>query len=409
MADLPGGAEAVVVGGGVIGCSVAYHLAKGGVRDVLLLERDRLGSGTTWHSAGNITWKPHDPSAGMVLYAYELLEALPGESGLETGWKQTGRLFLARGDGAMDSFRALAARAGEAGLDAPLLAPAGAAARNPLIDPDAIAGAWYNPRSGRLDPANYTAALARAAARRGARIVEGCPVAAIETRGGAVSAVETEQGRIETGAVVLCAGLWSRDLAGGLDVALAQWPTEHFYVIAEPAGGVARDMPAFICPENLIYGREEVGGFLWGCFDEDAKVLEPGDLPEGFSFSLLNEDWDKIMPYFEQVAEIFPALRDAPVRSFVNGPESFTPDGVPLAGPVAGTGGLYVASAMNSTGVTLAAGLGRMVADMVAGRPPAFDPARFAPGRFGPKARDEAWLKREVSGSPSRFYRATIL
>jgi len=409
MADLPGSAQAVVVGGGVIGCSVAYHLAKAGMTEVLLLERDRLGSGTTWHSAGNITWKPYDLSADMVLYAYQLLQTLPGESGLETGWKRTGRLFLARSDTAMDFFATVAGQAEAAGLDAPLLTPEQAAARNPLIDPGAIVGAWYNPRSGRLDPANYTAALARAAARRGARIVEGCPVAAIETRGGAVSAVVTERGRIETGAVVIGAGLWSRDLAGGLDVALAQWPTEHFYVIAEPEGGVARDMPAFICPENLIYGREEVGGFLWGCFDEDAKVLAPADLPAGFSFSLLNEDWDKIMPYFEQAAEIFPALRDAPVRSFVNGPETFTPDGVPLVGPIAGTAGLFVASAMNSTGVTLAAGVGRMIADMVAEREPAFDPARFAPGRFGPRARDQVWLKREVSGSPSRAYRATIV
>jgi 4-methylaminobutanoate oxidase (formaldehyde-forming) len=330
-------AGAVVIGGGVIGCSVAYHLAKAGIGEVLLLERDRLGAGTTWHSAGNITWKPHDTGAEMVLYAYELIEALAGESGLETGWKWTGRLFLARTAKGLAAFEKLAEGAAAQGLETRMLEPKEAAVRNPLIEPSAIVGAWGTPRSGRLDPANYTQALARAAARWGARIVEGCPVTGIETRGDAISGVTTPGGSVETGTVVLAAGLWSRGLAAAAGLALAQWPTEHFYVIAEPEGGVARDLPSFICPEALIYGREEVGGLLWGCFDEDAKILEPDDLPAGFAFALLNEDWDKIMPYFEAAAEIFPPLREAPIRKFVNGPETFTPDGMPLVGPIAGS------------------------------------------------------------------------
>ncbi len=407
MNDVPNRADVVVIGGGVIGCSVAYHLARAGAGDVILLERGQLGCGTTWHSAGNITWKPNEIDGDMVLYAFELVERLPDETGIETGWRWTGRLFLARSERPLRAFAALAGAAEAAGVQSRMLDPNEAAEANPLLDPASIVGAWHNPRSGRLDPANYTEALARGARRRGARIVEGCGVTDIVTDGDRVSGVATADGTIAAGAVVVCAGLWSRNVAARAGAWLAQWPTEHFYVIADPRGGLPADMPSFICPEALIYGREDAGRFLVGCFDEDAKTLNPNDLAEEFSFSLLNEDWDKVYPYFETAGKLFPALADAPIHSFINGPETFTPDTEPLIGPADGTRGLYICSGMNSRGITLAAGAGRIIADMVGGRTPRFDATPFAPDRFGAMGAEEARLEKEISASVSRGYKSS--
>ncbi len=405
MAELPKSAEIVVIGGGVVGCSVAYHLAKAGARDVVLLERDQIGSGTTWHSAGNLTWKPNIMADDLVLYAFELFRPLEQEAGVEIGWLETGRLFLARSPDWLALYEAMNGQAWLRGFEARLLTPREAAVVHPLLDPAAIVGAWHNPLSGRLSPANYTDAFARAARRNGATIIEGYPVTGIETAGGAITGITTPSGAIDCGAVVVCAGFWSKRVAEFAGISLAQGGNEHFYVIMDTGERLPRDLPSFICPENLIYGREEVGNFLFGCFDEDAKTLEAEDLPDQFAFSLLNDDWDKFLPYFEKAAELFPRLADAQARRFINGPETFTPDGAPLVGPVDAVPGLYVCSAMNSHGVTLAAGFGRAIADAMLETPRArFADLPFAPDRFGDKGGDLAWLQAAVSRAPSTSY-----
>lgn len=396
----------IVVGGGVVGCSVAWHLAARGHGDVVLIERDVLGSGTTWHSAGNITWKPIADNDAPVLYMLEVIQRLAEDYGAETGWHRMGRLFLARDAAALADFAAMDETAQARGIETRLLAPSEAADLHPLLKADTVAGAWFNPMSGRVNPADLTAAYARAAKRDGARIVENCRVTEVVADDGRVAAVETSEGRQAADAVVVCGGLWSRPLLARLGVALPQLGCEHFYVIAQPEDRLARDTPSFICPENLIYGREEVGGFLVGCFDEDAKVIDDGALPDPFAFTLLNEDWDKVLPYFEHAMALFPALETAAVKSFVNGPEAFTPDGNPLIGPVDGIDGLYVCAGMNSRGVTWSAAAGHIVADLLADRPPRFDAAGYAPDRFGELASDDNWLGSEVARSPSRHYRA---
>ena len=260
MAKLPGCAEVVVVGGGVLGCSVAYHLAKSGVTDVLLLERDRLGSGTDLAFGGQ-----HHLEAGRHQRRHGALCLRPvgclarrvrAGNGMEVD-RPTLPRSKPGGDGTLSN---LAAQAEEAGLDAPLLTPKPPVSRNPLIDPATLAGAWYNPRSGRVDPANYTAALARAAARRGASIVEACTVQTLEANGGKVSAVLTEQGRVETETVVLCAGLLVT--RSGIRSGPAAGAMADRALLRDCRAGRwrSRDMPSFFCPENLIYGREEVGG-----------------------------------------------------------------------------------------------------------------------------------------------------
>ena len=394
----------VVIGGGVTGCSVAWHLSERGLGDVVVLERDRIGAGTTWHSAGNITWKPLDDNDAPVRYMFDLIDRFEADGEHSTGWLRTGRLFLARSESDMALYAPMAAEAEARGYESAMLDPAEAAARHPLLDAGAIAGAWYNGLSGRLNPADLTACYVREAVRNGVELRENVTVEGLVASGGNIAAVLTGQGPVDADVVVVCAGLWSRDLVLPLDVPLAQWGCQHFYVIADIDPRLPRETPAFVSPADLVYGREEVGGLLLGCFDRDALTLEPDSLPEPFTFTLLEPNWDKFAPYFDGAAEVFPMLVDAPIRQFVNGPESFTPDGNPLIGPVAGVDGLYVASGMNSRGVTVSGASGHMIADMIAGDAPRFDPAAYAPDRFGERAGDTEWLRAEVSATPSRYY-----
>jgi sarcosine dehydrogenase len=395
----------VVVGGGVIGTSVAWHLACRDAGEITLLERDRLGSGTTWHSAGNITWIPGQDA---VLTMLETLGQVEKEAEQETGWLRTGRLFLAQNDATLENFRPMADAANAMKFDNAMLEPAQAAEHHPLLDPDSLAGAWLNSVSGRVNPADLTAAYAKAARRRGVTISEGCNVEEISLRNGRVAGLKTSQGDISADVVIVCCGLWSRRLLSGLGMLLPQWGCQHFYIIARPSTRLDRTTPSFVSPDASIYGREEVGDLLFGCFDDNAVTLdgEHGAPPDNFSFSLLDENWDQFAPYAEQAAWLFPELEEAPIRQFVNGPETFTPDGEPLLGPYGNVEGLHIASAMNSGGVTYSALAGHVIADSVMETSnPTFDPKPFAPDRFASQACNEVWLREAVSQSPSSHYR----
>jgi glycine/D-amino acid oxidase-like deaminating enzyme len=399
----------LVVGGGVVGCSIAWHLAQRDLGEVVLLERDRLGSGTTWHSAGNLTWRPGLHHDATVLYAFEAIARLTAETEQDTGWLKTGRLFLAHEQPAIRRLEAYQDEARRRGIGSHMITGKEAAGLHPLLAAEAVTAAWFNPLSGRVNPADLTAAYAKGARRRGARIVENCRVTGLAVRAGRVRGVETATETIAADDVVMAAGLWSRALLAAVDIHLAQWACEHFYVIADVTPRLPRETPSFVVPEDLLYGREEVGGMMVGAFDEDAKTIDPAALPEPFAFTLFPPAWDKIAPYFEKAVAIFPTLETAPIRRFVNGPESFTPDDAPLIGPVAGIGGLYVCTAMNSGGVTYSAAAGHMVADLVSASAPRFNTAAFVPERFGDKAKDLAWLRKEISGVVSRGYRQTNL
>ena len=396
--------DLLIVGGGVIGASVAWHLSERGLGPVTLLERDRLGSGTTWHSAGNVTWKPAPDSDAPIAYLLDLLPRLEEESGQPTGWLRTGRLFVARGAEAMRTlvhYSEAAAASGRAGL---LLDPRELRRHHPLAEAGSVAGAWLNPVSGRLNPADLVAAYTRGARRRGARIEEHCTVQALVVRDGRVQGVETSRGRIGAAAVVVAAGLWTRGLLAGVGVPVAHGACEHFYAIAAPRPALPRETPSFVCAEDLVYGREEAGGFLVGFFDRDAKCLDPAALPEPFTFTLLPEDWDQVASYYRRACEIFPALADAPIRKLVNGPESFTPDGRPLIGPVEGVEGLYLACGMNSAGVTYSGMAGHSVADWLSGGPLRFTEFDCRPGRFTPGESEPARVDAQMPRAPSAFY-----
>jgi glycine/D-amino acid oxidase-like deaminating enzyme len=397
-----------VIGGGVVGCSIAWHLAQRDLGEIVLIERDRIGSGTTWHSAGNITWRPGLRHDATVLYAFETLARLTAETGQDTGWLKTGRLFLAHGGPAIHRLEGYQIQAAGRGIESRMITGVEAARLHPLLAGDAIAAAWFNPLSGRVNPADLTAAYAKGARRRGVRILENCRATGLTVRVGRVRGVDTPAGPIDADDVVVAAGLWSRGLLADMGVHLAQWACEHFYVIADVTPRLPRETPSFVAPEDLFYGREEVGGMMVGAFDEDAKTIDAASLPEPFAFTLFAPAWDKIAPYFQKAVAVFPSLETAPIRRFVNGPESFTPDNAPLIGPISGINGLHVCTAMNSGGVTYSAAAGHLVADFLAETDPRFDVGAFLPERFGERARDLAWLQREISTVVSRGYRQSL-
>lgn len=394
-----------VIGGGVTGCSVAWHLKSRELGHVHLFERDKLGSGTTWHSAGNISWNPQDDYDAPVLYLHDLISRLEEQTGLFSGWRETGRLYLARDVATMEGFSNFHAMAQERGVDARLLSPKEAVNYHPLLNASALHGACYNPMSGHLNPAGLVELFARASLSLGVDIHEHTRICELSTGLGRINGVVTGEGeRLAFNDVVVCAGLWSADLVSTQDIILAQGGCEHMYVIMEMPERLAPDTPAFLSSTDLIYGREEVGGILLGCFDAHANVIDVGGLPDPFSFALLNENWEKFAPYFEAAADFFPAFNDAPIRSFVNGPEAFTPDGNPFVGAANGVEGLWLCTGMNSHGVTISGATGHIIADLLAGAEPRFSTDIYATDRFGEKARNPEWLEQKISDSPSGNY-----
>jgi 4-methylaminobutanoate oxidase (formaldehyde-forming) len=403
--DPPMSERIIIIGGGVIGAAIAAELGRRKAGDILLLERDRLGSGTTWHSAGNITWKPSAHHDQPILHMLDTVSRLESETGRSTGWLKTGRQFIARSEETLQSLREFARHAEERRIGARWLDPAEARRLNPLIEPSAAKGIWLNPLSGRLNPADLTWVYATAARNTGVRILEMMGARRLIEKGGRITGVETEEGPVLADLVIVASGLWSRALVEPVGYVLPLWPCEHMYLIAELSQRLPRETPSFVAPDHLIYGREEVGGLLVGFFDEKARTIDKGRIPEPFAFSLFDADFDKVAPYFEGAVAVFPALAEAPIRRFINGPEAFTPDGSPLIGPVPGLPGLMVATAMNSAGVTWSSMTATLIADQIAGKRGPFDPAPFAVDRFGQRGRDEPWLRQQVSDVVAGGYR----
>ena len=390
-----------VIGGGVTGCSVAWHLKSRDLGDVHLFERDKIGSGTTWHSAGLVSWGPYGDYDAPVLYLIELMAQLEEQTGLSAGWRNPGRLYLARDAAGMERFSSFYNGARDRGMDARLLSPKEAVDYHPLLNASALHGACYNPLSGRVNPAGLTELFARAAKALGVHIHENTSINQLSTESGHIDGVVTGDGEtLAFDDVVVCGGLWSSDLVAPFDIVLAQGGCEHMYVIMEMPERLAPGTPAFLSSTDQIYGCEEVGGILLGCFDNDATVIDVAGLPDPFSFALLNDNWDKFSPYFEAATDFFPAFNNAPIRNFINGPEAFTPDGNPFIGAAKNMEGLWLCTGMNSHGVTISGGTGHIVADLLAGTEPRFSFEMYATDRFGEQARDPNWLKQKISDSP---------
>lgn len=383
-ASLPSHARYVVIGGGVMGCSLAYHLAKLGAGEVVLLERGTLTCGTTWHSAAQVRQLRSTRNlTELIKYSARLYASLAEETGQETGWTQTGSVSIATTPDRLIHIRRQAALARLFGVEAEEIGADDVKRMWPLANVDDVIGAVYSPSDGRVNPSDLCQALVKGAKAHGARIFEGISVDGIETAGGRVSAVRTADGRIACEAIADCAGLWGRRVAHMADVSAPLYACEHFYLLTKPIDGIDGHLPTLSDHDGHLYLRDDVGGLLVGCFEPKGKPLALDALPPDFAFDLLNEDWDHFEPMMLNAMHRLPVLETAEVRMLLNGPESFTPDGSFLLGEVPELAGFYLGCGMNSVGVASAGGAGQALAQwMVDDAAPmdlwSVDPRRFA-------------------------------
>ena len=396
---LPSRAQVVIIGGGVIGTSVAYHLTKLGWTDVLLVEQGRLSSGTTWHAAGLVgQLRASESGTQLVRYSTQLYSALEDEVGLSTGYKQCGGVTVARTEDRMTQLRRTAASADAYGLECSLLTPAEARERWPVMQVDDLVGAIWLPGDATANPTDLTQALARGARQGGARIAEKTRVLDVLMDDGGVSGVRTDAGDVEAEVVVNCAGQWAKHVGAMAGVTVPLHSAEHFYVVTEPFSGVEPDLPILRDPDGYTYFKEEVGGLVVGGFEPEAKPWVPPDqIPYPFEFQLLEEDWEHFSVLMESAILRIPALRDTGVRKFYNGPESFTPDNQFLLGPAPETRNFYVGAGLNSVGIASAGGAGRALAEWIVNGEATSDLTAVDIRRFARFNGNNRWLHDRVA------------
>ncbi|RLV50017.1 FAD-dependent oxidoreductase [Nocardioides mangrovicus] len=398
MAALPQRARIVVVGGGVIGTSVAYHLTQLGETDVVLLEQGRLSGGTTWHAAGLVgQLRASESGTRLVQYSVQLYAELEARTGLSAGYRQCGGVTVARTPERMTQLRRTAASADAYGLECELLTPDEAAQRYPVMRTDDLVGAIWLPGDGKANPTDLTTALAKGARTGGARIHEGVRVTGVRTERGRVTGVVTDQGDVECEVVVNCAGQWAAAVGAMANVTVPLHSAEHFYVVTEAIEGVHPDLPVLRDPDGYTYFKEEVGGLVVGGFEPQAKPwVSPYEIPYPFEFSLLGEDWEHFSILMNNALLRIPALETTGIRKFYNGPESFTPDNHFLLGPAPGLNGFYVGAGFNSVGIASAGGAGRALAEWVVAGEPTSDLLAVDLRRFARFNADVPWLRARV-------------
>jgi glycine cleavage system aminomethyltransferase T/glycine/D-amino acid oxidase-like deaminating enzyme len=407
LPELPERARVVVVGGGVIGCSVAYHLAHEGWTDVLVVERDRLTSGTTWHAAGLMTCfgSTSETSTGIRLYSRDLYARLEAETGVSTGFKPVGLIEAAADADRLHEYRRVAAFQRHLGLEVHEISPREMSDLFPWAKTDDLLAGFHVPEDGRVNPVDLTQSLARGAKNLGVRVVEGVRVVDVLTRDGAVTGVRVGAGGlpsstsdagdtvdIECEYVVNCTGMWARELAEKSGVVVPNQAAEHYYLITDTIEGIDPNGPIFEDPAAHGYYREEGGGMMVGLFEPRAAAWAVDGIPPTASFTTLKPDWDRMSPFLEVAMARVPVTLEAGVRTFFCGPESFTPDLMPAVGEAPDIANYFVAAGMNSVGVLSAGGLGRVLAHwIISGLPDvdvtAWDVARFRADQLEPAYR----------------------
>jgi 4-methylaminobutanoate oxidase (formaldehyde-forming) len=396
--EIPDRARVVVVGGGIVGTSVAYHLTKLGWTDVVLVEQGQLSSGTTWHAAGLVgQLRATEGGTRLVQYSARLYGELEAETGLATGFKRCGGVTVARTAERMVQLRRTAATAESFDLECELISPARARELYPVLATEDLVGAIWLPGDGTANPVDVTASLARGARSGGARVFERTRVVGIDVDRGRVTGVVTDRGRIEAEVVVNCAGQWAKAVGAlaGVDVPLHS--AEHFYVVSEQIDGIHPDLPILRDPDGYTYFKEEVGGLVIGGFEPEAKPwLAPDRLPYPFEFQLLDEDWDHFSILMESALERIPALHHTGIRKFYNGPESFTPDNQFILGEAPGVENLFVGAGFNSVGIASAGGAGRALAEWIVEGEPTMDLVAVDIRRFASFNANNQWLHDRV-------------
>lgn len=364
---LPKSARVVVIGGGVIGCSVAYHLADMGWKDVVLLERDRLTSGTTWHAAGLMVsfGSTSETSTEMRKYTRDLYSRLEAETGQATGFKPVGFIEVATDADRLEEYRRVSTFNRYCGVNVHEISPSEVKNLFPLARVDDILAGFYVKEDGRVNPVDCTMALAKGARLKGAKLIEEVPVTSILQRKGRVAGVRTPYGDIEAEFVVNCAGMWARQLGADIGVNIPNQAAEHYYLITEEIKGLSSSLPILEDPSSYGYFREEVGGLMVGMFEPVCAPWKVEGIPGDFSFGEIEPDWDRMAPYLEKAMRRVPISLDVGIRKFFCGPESFTPDLRPIVGEAPELKNYFVAAGLNSVGILTGGGLGRVLAHWI--------------------------------------------
>ncbi|MEL0018926.1 MAG: FAD-dependent oxidoreductase, partial [Rickettsiales bacterium] len=392
---LPTSAEIVVIGGGIVGCSTAYHLAKRGKRDVILLERSKLTSGTTWHSAAQVRQLRSSSSLTTLMkYSAQLYQSLEADTGQSTGWIGCGSLSIATNPDRMTHIRRQASLARAFGIEVDEIDAAEIKRLWPIANTDDLLGGILSPSDGRVSSSDVCAALIKGAKAGGVDIFEDTPVTGFTFANGRVSGVETAAGIIACDAVVLCGGLWSRAIARMAGISAPLYACEHYALITKPFDGIYTGMPVLGAHDGYMYIRDEAQGLLVGSFEPNAAPIDLDRLPKDFSFDLLDENWDHFEPIMEQALHRIPALKTAEVRMLLNGPESFTLDGALLMGEAPEVPGFFMCCGMNSMGVASSGGAGKALADWVVDGDPGVDLSSVDVRRFA-RVRDSLTAVRD--------------
>ncbi len=403
--ELPSHSQVVIIGGGIIGASVAYHLTKLGWRDVVLLERGQLTCGTTWHAAGLVNeLRASYTTTELTRYGGQLFSKLCEETGQETGFRRTGSVQIARTPDRLIEISRLVSLAKIFGIEAHLLSPLEVKERYPILDHSKIVGGAFVPGDGQTNPVDTTQALAKGARAGGARIFERVSVIGIHVENGAIKGVNTTRGPISCEVVVLCAGIWSRDLGKLAGVNIPLYASEHMYMLTEADPAIPRDLPVLRDTDGFIYVKEDAGKLLVGSFEPRGKSLPMEKLPVGFEFGELSEDWDQFELPMSKAIEVIPMLKSLGIRHFLNGPESFTPDSRLIMGEAPEVRRFYVAAGLNSQGILSSPGVGKALSEWIVEGEPTLDLSEFDIARFHPFTGNRRYLHDRISESLGLHY-----
>ncbi|MBF0201106.1 MAG: GcvT family protein [Desulfamplus sp.] len=377
--ELPSHARVVIIGGGIIGCSIAYHLGKMGCSDVVLLERDELTSGTTWHAAGlMVTFGSLSETATeMRIYGRNLYNCLEAETGVATGFTPVGFIEAAANKDRLEEYRRVAAFNRYCGVDVHEISPGEIKALFPLAEVDDLVAGFYVKEDGRVNPVDATMSLARGAANNGVRIIEKLPVTGIIKKHNAVAGVTTPRGNIQADVVVNCAGMWARQLGAIDGINIPNQAAEHYYLITEELDNMPKNMPVLEDPSHYGYYREEVGSLMIGLFEPVCAPWKIREVPGNFSFGEIEPDWDRMAPFLEKAMSRVPVTKELGIKKFFCGPESFTPDLQAIIGEAPELKNYFVTAGLNSVGIIMGPGLGRMMAHWIINGSPDVDITGF--------------------------------
>jgi len=402
---LPSHAEIVVIGGGIIGCSTAYHLARDHKADVVLLEQGTLTSGSTWHAAGLVGQLRSSASITRVLkYSVDLYKGLEAETGLATGWKMTGCLRLATNADRWTEFRRLATTAKSFGMDMHLLTPQEVKAMWPLMEVGDLVGASWLPTDGQASPSDITQSLAKGARMHGARIVENVRVTGFEMEDGRIVRVRTTLGDIACEKVVNCAGQWARQVGAMAGINVPLQPVKHQYIVTEKVPGLSTDAPTIRDPDRRTYFKEEVGGLVMGGYEPNPQPWTTGDVPDDWAFRLFDDDFDHFEQHMVEAIARIPALETVGVKQMINGPESFTPDGNFILGVAPECRNMFVGAGFNAFGIASGGGAGWVLAQWVVDGEAPLDLWVVDIRRFSAMHRDRQWVLERTLEAYGKHY-----